>query len=392
MGSLFVWHHGVKRRARPDQDTRAFKGTPSGVCWLRYTACCPDRGEGERVRTEDFDYELPSASIAQRPAEPRDSCRLLVLDRASGQIDHRRFDEIGEYLRPGDLLVVNETRVLPARLKGARDETGGAVEVLLLRERYGDTWECLVKPGRRLKPGAKIVFGDGLLTGLVVDSIEDSGGRVVQFTTREGTLLDAVHALGEMPLPPYVTEELDDPEAYQTVFGTDERSAAAPTAGLHFTKPLLDSLDAVGIGFARVELDVGLDTFRPVAEEDPREHRIHTEHYRVPERTAEAIAETRASGGRVVAVGTTTVRALESAYDETEGRVVAAAGSTGLYVLPGFTFSAVDAMVTNFHMPRSTLLMMVSAFAGRDVVMRAYATAIDERYRFLSFGDAMLIL
>lgn len=344
------------------------------------------------MRTEDFDYELPSGLIAQRPSEPRDSCRLLVLDRASGQIDHRRFDELPEYMRPGDLLVVNDTRVLPARLHGAKDETGGSVEVLLLRERYTGAWECLVKPGRRLQPGAKAVFGDGLLTGLVVETIDESGGRLIQFTVREGSFLDAVHDVGETPLPPYITEPLDDPERYQTVFGHEERSAAAPTAGLHFTQELLDKLDRSGVGLARVELDVGLDTFRPVTEEDPLRHSIHSERYRVPVRTAEAVNAARAEGGRVVAVGTTVVRALESAFDEIEERVVPAAGMTDLYILPGFSFAAVDAMITNFHIPRSTLMMMVSAFAGRDTVMHAYRIAVGERYRFLSFGDAMLVL
>lgn len=344
------------------------------------------------MRTDDFDYDLPSGLIAQSPSEPRDSCRLMVVDRASGQIDHRRFDELPEYVHEGDLLVVNETRVLPARLKGAKDETGGAVEVLLLRERYEGTWECLVKPGRRLKPGARIVFADGLLTGLVVNALEESGGRLVRFTPREGTLLDAVRSLGEVPLPPYITEPLSDPELYQTVFSRQERSAAAPTAGLHFTPALLDRIRAAGAGLEKVELDVGLDTFRPVSEDVPADHRIHSEHYRVPVRTAEAVNSARAAGGRTIAVGTTVVRALESAFDEVEDRVVPAEGFTDLYILPGFRFAAVDSLVTNFHMPRSTLLMMVSAFAGRELIMRAYETAVAERYRLLSFGDAMLIL
>lgn len=344
------------------------------------------------MRTDDFDYELPSGLIAQRPVSPRDSCRLMVVDRASGQIDHRVFTDIAEYLRPGDLLVVNDTRVLPARLRGAKDETGGSVEVLLLRERYTGAWECLVKPGRRLAPGTKVTFGDGRLSGLVVDRLEESGGRLIQFSARDGSFLDAVHTIGEMPLPPYITAQLDDPEEYQTVYAAEERSAAAPTAGLHFTPEMLERLDASGVGLARVELDVGLDTFRPVAEDDPERHHIHTERYRVPERTAQAVNATRAAGGRVFAVGTTAVRALESAYDEQEGQVVPAEGMTGLYILPGFRFAAVDALVTNFHVPRSTLVMMVSAFAGRELVMRAYATGIEERYRFLSFGDAMLFL
>jgi S-adenosylmethionine:tRNA ribosyltransferase-isomerase len=344
------------------------------------------------VRTDDFDYELPSGLIAQHPAEPRDSCRLLVVDRASGQIDHRAFRDILEYLHPGDVLVVNETRVLPARLHGAKDETGGAVEVLLLRKAYGDTWECLVKPGRRLKPGARVVFGDGELTGLVVDIIEGSGARLIQFTAVSGRFLDIVHRLGEMPLPPYITEPLRDPGEYQTVYATDEHSVAAPTAGLHFTEELLEAVQRAGVHLATVELDVGLDTFRPVAEDDPERHAIHTEHYRVPDVTARAVNDARARGDRVVAVGTTSVRALESAFNEQTGLVEAAEGATDLFVLPGFSFGVVDVLLTNFHIPRSTLLMMVSAFAGRDLIMHAYELAREERYRFLSFGDAMLIV
>ncbi len=344
------------------------------------------------MRTDDYGYDLPSGLIAQHPAEPRDSCRLLVVDRGSGQTDHRVFSDLGDYLRPGDLLVVNDTRVLPARLRGAKVETGGAAEVLLLRERHTDAWECLVKPGRRIRPGAKLTFGDGLLTGLVVDVLDESGTRLVQFHTARGSFLDAVHALGEVPLPPYVTADLEDPELYQTVFATEERSAAAPTAGLHFTSEMLGRLEASGARVAKVELDIGLDTFRPISEDDPREHRIHSEHYRVPEWTASDVNATRERGHRVVAVGTTAVRALESAWDEESAQVVAREGSTGLYIMPGHRFRAVDVLLTNFHVPRSTLLLLVSAFAGRELVLRAYRTAIEERYRFLSFGDAMLIL
>lgn len=342
--------------------------------------------------TEEFDYDLPSGLIAQHPAEPRDSCRLLALHRASGQVDHRTFTDLPEYLREGDLLVVNDTRVLPARLCGAKDETGGTVEVLLLRQRYEDTWECLVRPGRRLKPGAKVVFGGGRLRGLVVDTLEESGGRLVRFSYDSGRFLDAVHELGEMPLPPYITETIGDPEQYQTVYARNERSAAAPTAGLHFTPGLLEGLSRKGVSLARVELDVGLDTFRPVAEEHAEDHRMHRERFSVSERAAESIREARSAGGRVVAVGTTSVRALESAYDEAADAVAAAQGSTDLFVLPGYRFRVVDALVTNFHTPRSTLLMMICAFAGRENMMEAYGVAIRQRYRFLSFGDAMLII
>lgn len=344
------------------------------------------------MRTDDFDYDLPSGRIAQEPAEPRDSCRLMVVDRASGSIRHRVFTDLVEYVRSGDVLVVNETRVLPARLLGVKEEGGGAVELLLLRERGGDTWECLAKPGRRLQPGTRVVIGGGELIGLVVGVLAESGGRLVQFTLPAGgRFMDVVHRIGEMPLPPYITKPLEDPEEYQTVYGTDEHSAAAPTAGLHFTQALLDRLVEAGVHVARVELDVGLDTFRPVSEDDPAEHHIHTEHFRVPPWTAEAVNECRERGGRVIGVGTTAVRALESAYDVDSGRVIADEGHTSLFILPGYTFKVVDALITNFHVPRSTLMMMVSAFAGRDLIMHAYEVAVEQHYRFLSFGDAMLL-
>lgn len=341
--------------------------------------------------TDDFDYDLPTGSIAQAPADPRDSCRLLVLDRQSGQVDHRVFSDLPEYLRTGDLLIVNETRVLPARLHGAKDETGGAVEVLLLRERYENAWECLVKPGRRVKPGTRIVFGDGAMTGLVVDSLDSGGGRLIQFRPVQGTFMQVVHRIGEMPLPPYITRPLHDPESYQTIFAAAEKSAAAPTAGLHFTPELLERCKQAGAGVETVELDVGLDTFRPVSEDDPTAHQIHTEHFRVSERCADAVNKTRSRGGRVIAVGTTSVRALESAWDPEERRVVPCDAATSLYILPGYRFNVVDAMITNFHVPRSTLLMLVSAFAGRETVLRTYEDAIGSGYRLLSFGDAMLI-
>jgi S-adenosylmethionine:tRNA ribosyltransferase-isomerase len=347
-----------------------------------------------RLQTDDFDYDLPTGFIAQRPTEPRDACRLLVLDRSSGQVDHRVFSDLPEYVRQGDLVVLNDTRVLPARIHGAKDETGGAVEVLLLRERYENAWECLVKPGRRLKAGAHIVFGDGAMTGLVVDQIDEGGGRLIQFRLAPGerSLLDVVHRIGETPLPPYIAQQIDDPELYQTVFAREERSAAAPTAGLHFTAELLDRLREAGARVEAIELDVGIDTFRPVSEDDPAMHHIHSEHFEVGRYAAEAVNETRLNGGRVLAIGTTSVRALESAWDAGRGEVGEVRGSTSLFILPGYRFNVIDAMVTNFHVPRSTLLMMVSAFAGRAQVMRAYELAKQERYRFLSFGDAMLIL
>ncbi len=342
--------------------------------------------------TDDFDYQLPTGLIAQAPAEPRDACRLLVLDRASGQIDHRVFSDLPEYLRDGDLLIANETRVLPARLSGVKVDGGAAVEVLLLRERYDNAWECLVKPGRRLKPGARMSFDDGAMTGLVVDVVDDSGTRLVQFTTHGARFIDVVHRVGEVPLPPYITRRVDDPESYQTMFARDERSAAAPTAGLHFTPALLADCRNAGAEVETVELDVGLDTFRPVAVDDPREHHIHTEHFRVAPSAAHAVKRTRDRGGRVIAIGTTSVRALESAFDPELGEIEPVEGATSLFILPGYRFNVVDAMVTNFHVPRSTLMMMVSAFAGRDLIMRAYREAIEREYRFLSFGDAMLIV
>jgi S-adenosylmethionine:tRNA ribosyltransferase-isomerase len=344
------------------------------------------------VHTAEFDYDLPTGFIAQHPAEPRDSCRLMVLDRASGQIDHRVFTDLVEYVRPGDLVVVNDTRVMRARLRGVKEGTGGAVEVLLLRERGADTWECLVRPGRRLQPGSKVLFGDLALTGHVVGVLEDSGGRLIQLSAPDGRVTEAIRRIGEVPLPPYITRQLEDPELYQTVFGASEHSAAAPTAGLHFTEALLDRIQEAGAHIARIELDVGLDTFRPVSEDVAEDHHIHTERFRVPGWTADAVNSCRKRGGRVFAIGTTVVRALESSFSEEKGVVVEAQGTTDLFILPGFKFCAVDALVTNFHVPRSTLLMMVSAFAGRELVLHAYDVAQEQGYRFLSFGDAMLIL
>lgn len=352
------------------------------------------------MRTADFDYELPHELIAQEPAVPRDSCRLMVVDRASGAIAHRTFADIVDFLQEGDLLVANDTRVLPARLVGAKADTGGAAEVLLLRERddlprEGDTacvWECLVRPGRRLKPGARVVFGDEMLEATVLDAVGEGGERLVGFTPRGCTFSEAIHSIGAVPLPPYITRAVDDPELYQTVYSHDEHSAAAPTAGLHFTEELLERCRSRGVEFATVELQVGLDTFRTVSVDDPRDHAIHTERYVVGREVVEAVARTRERGGRVVAVGTTSVRALESAWDAGSDTLAASEGSTSLFILPGYRFGVVDALITNFHVPRSSLMMLVSAFAGRDLVMRAYAEAVDTRYRFFSFGDAMLFL
>lgn len=341
--------------------------------------------------TDDFNYPLPDELIAQTPAIPRDSCRLLVVDRATDERQHLRFSDVLDFINTGDVLVVNETRVLPARLHGKRAGTGGEVEVLILKEVSPNTWDCLVKPGRKARLGEVIEFQD-VLTGTVT-AMKDDGIREIEFeSAKPMSVLDAFHKIGEMPLPPYITEKIDDPELYQTVFSCDEHSAAAPTAGLHFTQELLDQARAKGIEIAKVRLDVGLDTFRPVSEDDPRDHHIHTEYYEVPQATVDCIEKARARGNRIVAVGTTATRALESAYKVGGGTLVAASGPTSLYILPGYSFGVVDALITNFHVPRSTLMMMVSAFASREQIMSVYAEAIEEHYRFLSFGDAVFIL
>ena len=358
--------------------------------------------------TSDFDYDLPEERIAQYPMEPRDACRLLVLGRRSGTVEHRVFSDIIGYLEPGDLLVVNETRVLPARLLGRKAGTGGQAEVLLLRQRRPDLgqgtalWEGLVKPGKRLKPGAVVEFtaaddpeGEPVLEVQVLDWVEGGspGERLIEVRALEGTLDEAVHAVGRAPLPPYIRGYQGDPEMYQTVYARRESSAAAPTAGLHFTDELLARIREKGVGLATVELEIGLDTFRIVDEENAEDHKMHTETIHVPRATVDAIEATHAAGGRVVAVGTTSMRSLESAWDPELGRIRPREGEpTDLFILPGYTFHVVDALVTNFHVPRSTLLMLVSAFSSRDNIMGAYQEAIAEGYRMLSFGDAMLII
>jgi S-adenosylmethionine:tRNA ribosyltransferase-isomerase len=351
------------------------------------------------VLTSDFYYELPPELIAQKPAVPRDSCRLLVLDRKSGLCEHRQFFEIGAYLRPGDLLVANETRVMPARLIGYREQGGGEAEVMLLGRApmsgaQDELWEALVRPGRRLKPGTRVIFGPDLSAEIIDWGAEGQRGmRLVRLTPApDTTLRDALHAIGRLPLPPYITHFSGDEELYQTVYSRAERSAAAPTAGLHFTPELLTNLQAAGVGFATIELQVGLDTFRTIEEVRPEEHHIHTERYSVSDATIAAIEEAHACGGRIIAVGTTSVRALESAWSTQEGRLrPRLEEQTALYIMPGYRFTVVDALITNFHVPRSTLLLLVSAFASRKAVLAAYRQAVEERYRFLSFGDAMLI-
>lgn len=360
------------------------------------------------MKTSDFDYELPPELIAQEPAAERDGCRMLVMDRTTGALEDRIFRDIVTYLRPGDVLIANETRVLPARLLGTKRGTGGAAEVFLLREVTGAEprtntsarWEVLVKPGKRLKPGTGAIVDFTDAHGTVVLSAEivdwaagaQKGERVAQLTTTLPSLDEALHAAGHTPLPPYIKNYAGDEELYQTVYSRRESSAAAPTAGLHFTPQLIDRLQNKGIRWETVELEVGLDTFRVVDEDDPEQHAIHTEFYSVPQRTVDAIAEARERGGRVIAVGTTSVRSLESAWDcKANALVSREREATSLYILPGYTFHVVDALITNFHVPRSTLMMLVSAFSTHDNIMAAYQHVIDERYRMLSFGDAMFI-
>ena len=368
----------------------------------------------QALTTSDFDYDLPPELIAQTPHPDRDGCRMLVMKRDTGSLQDRIFCDIYDYLKPGDLLVANETRVIPARLLGNKHETGGAAEVLLLRECFdvekktgtSAVWEALVKPGRRLKPGAVIDFfapsanagdqpeGAPLMQAEILDWIEDAqkGERLVRLTTMLDSLDDALHRIGHTPLPPYIKNYQGDEELYQTVFSREEKSAAAPTAGLHFTPELIERLKEKGVGFETVHLEVGLDTFRVVETENPHDHQMHTEYYSVPQKTVDAINETKRNGGRVIAVGTTSVRSLESAWDhETDQLLARDRQTTSLFIFPGYTFKVVDALITNFHVPRSTLMMLVSAFSSRDHVMKAYRHAIKRKYRLLSFGDAMFL-
>lgn len=341
------------------------------------------------MNLNDFDYVLPPELIAQDPAPRRDQSRLMVLHRCDDRIEHRLFRDLPAYLNPGDALVINETRVIPARLLGAKKDTGARIEVLLLRRLANDRWETLVRPGRRVAPGTELVFGAGELTAQVLEKT-GAGGRVVKFRCRRP--FDEVLAeLGKMPLPPYIKKYPDDPQRYQTVYARQEGSAAAPTAGLHFTPELLQSIADMGVQIVRVLLHVGLGTFRPVKVEDITKHHMHAEYYEITPEAAQAINAVRAGGGRVIAVGTTTTRCLETEADE-GGLIVPGAGWTEIFIYPGYRFKAIDGLVTNFHLPRSTLLMMISAFAGREKVLAAYQKAVEMRYRFYSFGDAMLIL
>jgi len=340
------------------------------------------------LKKSDYFYDLPEELIAQTPLTQRDSSRLMVLNRKTGALAHRHFYDIKEYLRPGDCLVVNNTRVLPARLYGSKIGTGGACEVLLLENLEGDDWDCIVFPGKRLKVGASIDFGDGLLRGEIV-AVKPDGNRVIRFHY-QGIFLELLEQLGTMPLPHYIKEQLQDKERYQTVYSKENGSAAAPTAGLHFTRELMDEIRAMGIDIVEVTLHVGLGTFRPVKEDDLTNHVMHVENYHVTEDAARRINQTREKGGRVIAVGTTSCRTLESVTDENHV-THHGSGSTGIFIYPGYTFKGIDALITNFHLPESTLIMLVSALAGRETVLNAYKTAVEEKYRFFSFGDAMFI-
>lgn len=340
------------------------------------------------MKTSDFYYDLPKELIAQTPVEPRDSSRLMLLDRNTGEIDHKHFYDIIDSLNPGDLLVANDSRVLPARIYGIKDETGARVEFLLLRQIIGNRWEALCKPGKKAKEGASFTFGDGLLKATVAE-VKDDGNRIVDFECDEN-FFSTLDKIGQMPLPPYITEELKDKERYQTVYSHELGSAAAPTAGLHFTKELMQRIKDKGVNIAYVTLHVGLGTFRPVKVDDVTKHKMHSEHYEIPQETAKLINETKKNGGRVIAVGTTSCRTLESVASF-YGEIKPCEGFTDIFIYPGYEFKVLDGLITNFHLPESTLIMLVSAFAGYDNVMNAYKTAVEEKYRFFSFGDAMFI-
>lgn len=343
------------------------------------------------LSTKDFDYELPEDLIAQTPLKDRSSSRLLVLDRQAHTQEDTDFKHILDYLQPGDALVVNETRVIPARLFGVKEDTGGHIEVLLLKNIEGNQWECLVKPGKRVRVGTRLTFGQGgPLKGEIIASM-DHGGRIIEFSY-EGVFLEVLESLGEMPLPPYIKERLDDPDRYQTVYAKENGSAAAPTAGLHFTPKLLDQARAKGIQVIPILLHVGLGTFRPVSVDQVEDHQMHAEFYQVSQAAADQIQAVRQGGGKIVAVGTTTVRTLETVAHQHDGQIVASSGWTDIFITPGFEFKLVDHLITNFHLPQSTLVMLVSAFYDRQAILAAYQHAVQAKYRFFSFGDAMLIL
>ncbi|WP_095725522.1 tRNA preQ1(34) S-adenosylmethionine ribosyltransferase-isomerase QueA [Enterococcus faecalis] len=341
------------------------------------------------LSTEDFDFDLPEELIAQTPLKDRASSRLLVVNKETGDMEDKHFHDILDELQPGDALVMNNTRVLPARLYGEKPETGGHLEVLLLTNTDGDTWETLIKPAKRAKVGTEIQFGDGRLKAVVKEELEH-GGRIIEFKY-DGIFLEILESLGEMPLPPYIKERLDDPDRYQTVYAEENGSAAAPTAGLHFTKELLEEIKAKGVHLVYLTLHVGLGTFRPVSVDNIEEHHMHSEFYRLTEEAAKQLNEVRQAGGRIVAVGTTSIRTLETIGTKFNGEIQADSGWTDIFITPGYQFKVVEAFSTNFHLPKSTLVMLVSAFAGKDLTLAAYQHAIEEKYRFFSFGDAMFI-
>lgn len=347
------------------------------------------RNKGEKMKTSDFYYDLPEELIAQDPLADRSASRLLHLDRETGEIQHTDFKHITRYLNPGDCLVINDTKVIPARLYGSKVGTDAGIEILLLKRKGDNVWETLVKPGKKAKPGTVISFGDGLLTGEVIDVVEE-GNRLIRFHY-EGIFEEILDKLGEMPLPPYITHKLEDKNRYQTVYAKNEGSAAAPTAGLHFTEELLEEIRQMGVNIAHVTLHVGLGTFRPVKVDDVEKHHMHSEFYVVEEDQAKLINDTKKNGGRIISVGTTSCRTLESAADE-DGNLQAKSGWTEIFIYPGYQFKIIDGLITNFHLPESTLLMLVSALAGKENIMKAYEEAVRERYRFFSFGDAMIIL
>ncbi len=340
------------------------------------------------MKTSDFYYDLPQELIAQTPLEDRSSSRLLVVDKKNGELSHKHFHDITDYIQEGDCLVVNDTRVIPARLYGVKEGTGGKIEFLLLTRKEQDVWEVILKPGKKAKPGARFVFGDGLLTAEILDVVND-GNRLVRFYY-DGLFENVLDTLGEMPLPPYITAQLEDKERYQTVYSKHSGSAAAPTAGLHFTPELMDKLRQKGVKFAYVTLHVGLGTFRPVKVDDVENHKMHSEFYVMNKETAELINETKKSGGRIISVGTTSTRVLETLADE-NGFVHEATGWTDIFLYPPYRFRCPDCLITNFHLPESTLMMLVSAFSSKEIIMNAYKEAVDEKYRFFSFGDAMFL-
>lgn len=340
------------------------------------------------MKTSDFYYDLPQELIAQTPIEPRDASRLMVLNKETGAIEHRIFRDLAEYLTDKDCLILNNTRVIPARIYGTKMETGAYVEFLLLTQKENDVWECLCKPGKRAKIGTMFDFGDGKLQGEVID-VQEDGNRIVRFTC-DGNIFAVLDEIGQMPLPPYIKEKLENKERYQTVYSKELGSAAAPTAGLHFTPEMLEKIKAMGVKIGYVTLHVGLGTFRPVKVDDVTKHKMHTEHYHMPPETAELINETKKNGGRVIAVGTTSCRTIESVAAK-NGCICEDDDNTSIFIYPGFEFKCMDALITNFHLPESTLIMLVSAFAGFDNIMNAYNTAVKEKYRFFSFGDAMFI-